>query len=66
MQEYVLNDVKERYYTNDVYVNPASKAGWAQRQAHQGKSMSMFKILPMLCTGVERAGSKKVQVVSVL
>ncbi len=45
MQEYVLNVVEEMYYANDIYVNPASRAGWAQRQAHQRKAMSTLKLL---------------------
>ena len=45
MQEYVLNVVEEMYYANDIYVNPASRAGWAQRQAHQRKAMATLKLL---------------------
>lgn len=45
MQEYVLNIVEELYYANDIFVSPNSNSGWAQRQAHQRKAMSMLKLL---------------------
>lgn len=45
LQEYVLDIVEELYYANDIYVTPSSRAGWAQRQAHQRKAMSTLKLL---------------------
>ncbi len=48
MQGYVLDIMEELYYANDIYVTPASKAGWAQRQAHQRKAMSTLKLLVYL------------------
>lgn len=45
MQGYVLDIVEELYYANDIYVTPASRAGWAQRQAHQRKAMATLKLL---------------------
>ncbi len=45
MQGYVLDIVEELYYANDIYVTPASRTGWAQRQAHQRKAMSTLKLL---------------------
>ena len=45
MQGYVLDIVEELYYANDIFVTPASRAGWAQRQAHQRKAMSTLKLL---------------------
>lgn len=45
MQGYVLDIVEELYYANDIYVTPASRAGWASRQAHQRKAMSTLKLL---------------------
>ena len=45
MQGYVLDVVEEMYYANDIFVTPASRAGWAQRQAHQRKAMSTLKLL---------------------
>lgn len=45
MQGYVLDVVEELYYANDIFVTPASRAGWAQRQAHQRKAMSTLKLL---------------------
>lgn len=45
MQGYVLDIVEELYYANDIYVTPASRAGWANRQAHQRKAMSTLKLL---------------------
>ena len=45
MQGYVLNVVEELYYANDIFVTPANRAGWAQRQAHQRKAMSTLKLL---------------------
>ena len=40
MQSYVLDIVEELYYANDIYVTPASRAGWAQRQAEAGINRS--------------------------
>ena len=45
MQGYVLDVVEELYYANDIFVTPESRAGWAQRQAHQRKAMSTLKLL---------------------
>lgn len=45
MQGYVLDVVEELYYANDIFVSPASRAGWANRQAHQRKAMSTLKLL---------------------
>ena len=45
MQGYVLDIVEELYYANDIYVTPSSRAGWAQRQAHQRKAMAALKLL---------------------
>ena len=45
MQGYVLDIVEELYYANDIFVTPESRAGWAQRQAHQRKAMSTLKLL---------------------
>ena len=45
MQSYVLDIVEELYYANDIYVTPASRTGWAQRQAHQRKAMAALKLL---------------------
>ena len=45
MQGYVLDIVEELYYANDIYVTPASRSGWAQRQAHQRKAMATLKLL---------------------
>lgn len=45
MQGYVLDIVEELYYANDIYITPASRAGWAQRQAHQRKAMATLKLL---------------------
>ncbi len=45
MQGYVLDIVEELYYANDIYVTPGSRAGWAQRQAHQRKAMATLKLL---------------------
>lgn len=45
MQGYVLDIVEELYYANDIYVTPASRAGWTQRQAHQRKAMATLKLL---------------------
>ena len=45
MQGYVLDIVEELYFANDIYVTPASRAGWAQRQAHQRKAMATLKLL---------------------
>ena len=45
MQGYVLDIVEELYYANDIYVTPSSRAGWAQRQAHQRKAMATLKLL---------------------
>ena len=45
MQSYVLDIVEELYYANDIYVTPASRSGWAQRQAHQRKAMATLKLL---------------------
>ena len=45
MQGYVLDIVEELYYANDIYVTPASRAGWAKRQAHQRKAMATLKLL---------------------
>ena len=45
MQGYVLDIVEELYYANDIYVHPSSRAGWAQRQAHQRKALSTLKLL---------------------
>ena len=45
LQGYVLDIVEELYYANDIYVTPSSRAGWAQRQAHQRKAMSTLKLL---------------------
>ena len=48
MQGYVLDIVEELYYANDVYVTPASRSGWATRQAHQRKALSTLKLLVYL------------------
>ena len=45
MQGYVLDIVEELYYANDIYVQPASRAGWSARQAHQRKALSTLKLL---------------------
>ena len=45
MLGYVLDIVEELYYANDIHVTPASRAGWAQRQAHQRKAMATLKLL---------------------
>ena len=45
MQGYVLDIVEELYYANDIYVTPASRSGWVQRQAHQRKAMATLKLL---------------------
>ena len=45
LQNYVSDVVEELYYANDIYVTPASRAGWAERQAHQRKAMSTLKLL---------------------
>ena len=45
MQGYVLDVVEELYYANDIFVTPEHRAGWAQRQAHQRKAMSLLKLL---------------------
>ena len=45
MQGYVLDIVEELYYANDIYVTPASQAGWAHRLAHQRKAMATMKLL---------------------
>ena len=45
MQGYVLDIVEELYYANDIYVTPASRSGWVQRQAHQRKAMATLQLL---------------------
>ena len=41
----MLDVVEELYYANDIFVTPASRAGWAQRQSHQRKAMTTLKLL---------------------
>ena len=45
MQDYVQDIVEELYYANDIYVTPASRSDWTQRQAHQRKAMATLKLL---------------------
>ena len=45
MQGYALDIVEELYYANDIFISAESRAGWAQRQAHQRRAMSVLKLL---------------------